>query len=483
MSGMLTAAVLAAVLSSLPATGPEARGAVRQEGPPRILFDQSPRAVEYQLSRLTSDELTRVERRPDDVKYRPVYYALLTRKGLPKAFGDEALAALTKMDSASQSQVLLQALSKLRIEDVGDEQTGNQLLEIVLGQPAATLAGQRDVFVKATADGQPLVLRGAYGAMMIADGDPATAWQAAVKGGHLAELLRSVPRLGKAEDLRRKLFAPVAALLNETPDASTRAAAVGALGWTRRDDATFDLLAREIVDPSRGADAATRSAAIGSLQLIPESAWPKGTIEPLARAVVAMIKEAAPDRRTDPDIISAVQLGEKIAAALPDATRRNVRRDLRALGVRVITIEAVPEQLLFDLKWFVVEAGRPVQIVLSNPDGMPHNLVVGQPGSVREIGTAGAAVAPTTDPNVKAYVPESPLVLEATRLLNGGEIERLNFTAPAKPGEYVYVCTFPGHWIRMYGVMLVVENLEAWEAKPTEPTDPLTGKPFGPQKH
>ena len=26
--------------------------------------------------------------------------------------------------------------------------------------------------------------------------------------------------------------------------------------------------------------------------------------------------------------------------------------------------------------------------------------------------------------------------------------------------------------------MLVVENLEAWEAKPTVPTDPMTGQPL-----
>ena len=80
-------------------------------------------------------------------------------------------------------------------------------------------------------------------------------------------------------------------------------------------------------------------------------------------------------------------------------------------------------------------------------------------------------------------MPNSPLVVQATRLLNGGETDRLNFTAPQKPGEYVYLCTFPGHWMRMYGVMLVVDNLEAWESKPSEPADPMTGKPFGPQKH
>jgi DNA-binding transcriptional ArsR family regulator len=483
MTGILTSALLAVVLSS-PLETADLHGAASQDAAPKILLDQSPRAVEYQLSRLTNDELSRVERQPTDAKYRPIYYALLTRKGLARPLRDEALAALVKMDNASQSQVLLQALGKIPsdADKEGGDQTGDQLLDILLGQSAEILRGQRDVFVKAAADGQPLVLRGAYGAMMIADGEPGPAWQTALKDGHLVELLRSVPRLGKADDLRAKLFTPVSALLNEKPDAATRAGAVAALGATRRDAATFELLAREIVDPSRGADAAARSAAIASLQRFPENAWPKATLDPLARAIVGMIKETTPEHRTDPEVIDAVQLGEKLAAALPDESRRLVRRDLRALGVRVITIDTVPEQLMYDLKWFVVEAGKPIQIVLVNSDTMPHNIVVGQPGSVQEIGGAGAAVAPTSDPNAKAYVPESPLVLAATRLLNGGETERLNFTAPEKPGEYVYLCTFPGHWIRMYGVMLVVPDLEAWEAKPTEPTDPVTKMPIGAQK-
>jgi Copper binding proteins, plastocyanin/azurin family len=88
-----------------------------------------------------------------------------------------------------------------------------------------------------------------------------------------------------------------------------------------------------------------------------------------------------------------------------------------------------------------------------------------------------------SDPDVKPYVPESPLVLQATKLLNGGEMERLTFTAPQKPGEYPYLCTFPGHWVRMYGVMVVVEKLDAWEAAPTVPTDPMTNKPFAAQRN
>jgi hypothetical protein len=68
--------------------------------------------------------------------------------------------------------------------------------------------------------------------------------------------------------------------------------------------------------------------------------------------------------------------------------------------------------------------------------------------------------------------------LQSTKLVREGDTERLGFTAPSDPGEYIFVCTFPGHWVRMYGVMLVVESLDAFEAKPTIPTDPMTKQPF-----
>src|SRR5207244_5478989 len=129
--------------------------------------------------------------------------------------------------------------------------------------------------------------------------------------------------------------------------------------------------------------------------------------------------------------------------------RAAVRRDLRALGLQVVRIQSVPEQMLFDVKWFAVQAGKSVQIVLANPDAMQHNLVIGQPGALQEIGTKAAAMPLPSDPDAKPYVPDTPLVLQATRLLNGGDTERLTFTAPAKPGEYVYLCTFPGHFVRM----------------------------------
>jgi plastocyanin len=182
-------------------------------------------------------------------------------------------------------------------------------------------------------------------------------------------------------------------------------------------------------------------------------------------------------------VLDTIQFGERLAAKLPADAGRSVRRDLRALGVQVVRIETIPEKLSFDLRWFVVEAGKPVQIVLVNVDAMPHNLLVSRPGSLEAVGTAGGAMSMATDASVKPFVPNSPLVLHATNLLKEGETARLGFTAPKEPGEYIYVCTFPGHWVRMYGVMLVVNALDAYESKPTIPTDPMTKQPFASQRN
>ena len=464
--------------------------AMKTLDPPVLLFDTSPRAVDYQLGRFSNDQLARLERTDSDVKYRPVYLAILTRRAMARPLRAEALAALVKMDRSTPTQVLLAALARIPVEDATESDTLNVdgVLGMLLGQPAETLRQQRDLLARAVAEpasaeaaaGRPLVLRGAYGAMMIADGEAGPAWQAAARrDGHLTELLRSVPHLGPAAALRATLAPPVSALLAETRDPGTRAAAIAALAWARPDGATFDLLAREILQPG---DAESRAAAVRALQVIPAAAWTPGTIEPVARAVVALVRETPAPRRTAAATLDAIQLGERLAAALPPDARVTVRRDLRALGVQVVRIQAVPEQMIYDLNWFVVQAGKPVQIILANPDAMPHNLVVGQPGSVEEIGTKGGLMPPPTEADARAYVPDTPLVLQATRLLNAGETGRLNFTAPAKPGQYVYLCTFPGHWVRMYGVMLVVDNLEAWEAKPTVPLDPMTKKPYPSQR-
>ncbi len=122
--------------------------------------------------------------------------------------------------------------------------------------------------------------------------------------------------------------------------------------------------------------------------------------------------------------------------------------------------------MLYDKERIAVRAGKPVEIHLENNDLMPHNLVVLQPGSLEEIGNLAENTATQPGALERNYIPVSPKILFATRLVQPHEIQKLAFTAPTKPGVYPYVCTYPGHWRRMYGAMYVVEDLDAYLADP-----------------
>jgi azurin len=121
-----------------------------------------------------------------------------------------------------------------------------------------------------------------------------------------------------------------------------------------------------------------------------------------------------------------------------------------------ITISAVPERMLFDVRRFEVKAGQPVKLTFNNPDLMQHNLVIVKPGALEEVGVAGNEMAKDPEGIKKDFVPRSEKVLYATRLINPQASTVLRFRAPTEPGSYPYVCTFPGHWVIMNGVMEVV---------------------------
>ena len=124
-------------------------------------------------------------------------------------------------------------------------------------------------------------------------------------------------------------------------------------------------------------------------------------------------------------------------------------------GITIVDISCLPERMMFTVTAFTVKAGKPVKLTLENPTATPHNLVIVEPGAAAEVGMAGNQMA--TDPNgaSKHFVPDSPKVLFATKLLDPDTSETLRFIAPKEPGEYPYICTFPGHWIIMRGVMTV----------------------------
>lgn len=136
----------------------------------------------------------------------------------------------------------------------------------------------------------------------------------------------------------------------------------------------------------------------------------------------------------------------------PAPPRRTVKSlDLRGEEVAKVTIRAAV--LKFDIESFTVRPGQAVELTLENADIMPHNLLIVAPGTIEEV--AKAALALGVEGWGKHYVPDRPDVLHATKLVDASKQEALKFTAPEQPGDYPYVCTFPGHAYVMRGVMKV----------------------------
>ena len=128
--------------------------------------------------------------------------------------------------------------------------------------------------------------------------------------------------------------------------------------------------------------------------------------------------------------------------------------------------------MLYDKTFLVVEVGKPIEIILQNEDSMPHNLVITAPGAVEEIGSAAEKMTLEPDGQGRLYVPDSPKVLHATKMIDPGQETKLAFTAPTSPGDYSYVCTFPGHWRRMVGTLAVVSDVEAYLASRSNVAEP-----------
>ncbi|WP_188505394.1 PVC-type heme-binding CxxCH protein [Parapedobacter pyrenivorans] len=122
-----------------------------------------------------------------------------------------------------------------------------------------------------------------------------------------------------------------------------------------------------------------------------------------------------------------------------------------------IEIKAVKDIMQYDKKSFTVQAGRRITLVFENPDGMQHNMLIIQPGTLEIVGKAADDMLRSSEAFDKQYIPSIPEVLHHTPLVNPGESFTLEFTAPAEPGDYPYVCTFPGHWRGMNGIMHVVK--------------------------
>lgn len=128
-----------------------------------------------------------------------------------------------------------------------------------------------------------------------------------------------------------------------------------------------------------------------------------------------------------------------------------------APAVAVIELTA-NDSMKYNLTRFEVKAGQEVTVSLTNMGNMvkaamAHNWVLLKKGADGKAYADAAVTAAATD-----YLPPAlaDQVIAHTKLLGPKQTDEIKFTAPTEPGEYVFLCTFPAHYVAgMHGVMVV----------------------------
>lgn len=126
---------------------------------------------------------------------------------------------------------------------------------------------------------------------------------------------------------------------------------------------------------------------------------------------------------------------------------------------KIIVLGVIKDVMKYDKTLLTAKAGTTLQILLKNVDHMQHNFVLIKPNTSEKVGLEADKLAQSqAGSNAKLlYVPKMPEVLYATPLVNPGKSYTLNIKVPATPGDYPYLCTFPGHWRIMNGVLRVTK--------------------------
>ena len=152
------------------------------------------------------------------------------------------------------------------------------------------------------------------------------------------------------------------------------------------------------------------------------------------------------------------------------AQKSGILSDTPALTT--IRIATVPEKMMYDVKQVAVKPGKKIKLTFANPDFMPHNMLLVKPGKANEIGEKAMALG--AKGFEVGFVPTSPDIIWASKLLDHGKEQVIEFTAPQTEGAYPYVCTFPGHHLIMRGTLIVANNPAEFLAKNPEAAPKIT---------
>lgn len=141
-------------------------------------------------------------------------------------------------------------------------------------------------------------------------------------------------------------------------------------------------------------------------------------------------------------IVGTTMVLASIAAAAPLEARQAART------VTLTVTDPVGEKMSYSLKTITAKPGEKLKVRIVSMAQTPkivmaHNFVLLKEGTNVKAFTDAAANARATD-----YIPAAmkASILAQTAMAGPGESMEVSFTAPTKPGKYVFLCSFAGHW-------------------------------------
>lgn len=151
------------------------------------------------------------------------------------------------------------------------------------------------------------------------------------------------------------------------------------------------------------------------------------------------------------------QASSQPAATQPAATVTQTAAPVAPPVQKVeLEIASVGDTMTFDKAELTVPAKAEVHLVMKNNsklDVLPHNWVLVHEKTEAKVAADGLALG-----KEKNYLPESDDVIAGTALAPPGKTAEITFTAPKYPGKYPYICTVPGHYVMMKGVLNVTAS-------------------------
>jgi glucose/arabinose dehydrogenase/azurin len=438
----------------------------------------NPAGLEYLMNTFDSAELLKL---PGTI---PTLSALVER---PDATDSERLNALSDLAKKTGTDRVAQLFVLFGPKLDTNETAQASFAHLLTWQGPNQLKTERDRLAKLALSARaPDVRQAAWAALAMADGSFDTVWKEAAKSpAAFTDMLNGIPFLNDS-DLRAKTYDRVLPLLT-SPSASQgdarwelagdaegdiRRAAIRALAsMNHNPEAVFAALAGLI------ANGKEVPAAAQALRVLSPAIWTRerAATASAALGLMAWAKTVPVSDRTSQDYIETVQLAGDLAASLPAPPSAGFLNDLRALRVPVFVIRTVREQMRYDTPRLVVKAGEPFEIRFENVDFMPHNLVIVRPGAREKIGLASAKMKPDElDDNGRAFVPKSPDILAATKLIEPRQKTALKMTAPLEEGDCEYFCTYPGHYLIMWGQLIVTRDVDDYLRTHPQPVLPST---------